>query len=173
MARDDFMWLRVLDAVAVLGGRRSLADRRVVIEVLDEAGFAGGRYELDGEGCRRSRRTADLTVPVEALGAVALGGPAVRALAAAGWLREEGAAGRARRHGRAPPLAGRPLVRNLVLERAGGARQLDAVGGRGGGGWWRWSSARSSSSLEAVVVGAALVVVADPPAVVVVVATTL
>ena len=89
VARDDFMWLRVLDPIPVLGRRRSLAAGRVVIEVLDEAGFAGGRYEVDGEGCRRSTRAADLTIPVEALGAVALGGSPVRTLAAAGWLQEE------------------------------------------------------------------------------------
>ena len=167
VARDDFMWLRVLDPVAVLGCRRSLTDRRVVIEVLDEAGFAGGSYELDGEGCRRSRRTADLTVPVEALGAVALGGPAVRGSAAAGWLREERPARSTTRTrsstGRSPPGA------QPGSERPVGARQLDAVvvvvaavvevvvGAVVG-------------VVEAVVVGAALVVVADPPAVVVVVA---
>ena len=55
----------------------------------------------------------DVTVPVEALGAVALGGSPVRLLAA-GWLQEERAGG-ARRPRRASPLAGRPLVRHLVL----------------------------------------------------------
>ena len=53
VARDDFMWLRVLDPVAVLGGRRCLAERH---------GDRGPRRgpaspaaaELDGEGCRRA-----------------------------------------------------------------------------------------------------------------------
>ena len=88
-ARDDFLWLRVLDPVAVLGGRRWLSDRRLVIDVIDGAGFANGRVEVEDGRCRRSRRTPDLTVPVEALGAFALGGTSVRALADAGWLQEE------------------------------------------------------------------------------------
>lgn len=88
-AHDDLLWLRVLDPVAVLDARRWLDERRLVLEVVDPAGFATGRFEIDGGRCHRSHRSPDLTVPVEALGALVLGGASVHSLADAGWLQEE------------------------------------------------------------------------------------
>jgi predicted acetyltransferase len=86
--RADFQWLRVLDAAAALTARRYLTPGRVVIEVVDPLGLAAGRYAVEGgpDGATASPTdsTADLTVPVDALGAAYLGGTAFRTLAEAG-----------------------------------------------------------------------------------------
>lgn len=76
------LWLRIYDVPAALTGRTyELADR-LVLEVVDRLGDgtgpAAGRYALeagpDGVTCRRTRRAADLELPVSALGAALLGG---------------------------------------------------------------------------------------------------
>lgn len=90
--RADFLWLRVLDAPAALAARRYLTPGRLVVEVSDPAGFANGRFTLDGgpdgASCRRTRAAADLTLGAEALGAAYLGGTTIRTLAEAGLVDE-------------------------------------------------------------------------------------
>jgi predicted acetyltransferase len=90
--RADFLWLRPLDVAALLAARTYLVSGRLVIEVVDSAGFAGGRYALDGgpDGatCVPTSDSPDLTVGVAGLGSVYLGGHAVRTLAAAGLVDE-------------------------------------------------------------------------------------
>ena len=85
--RADFQWLRVLDPAAALGARRYLTPGRVVLEVVDPLGLAGGRFAVDGgpEGASASTTdaSAGLTVPVDALGAAYLGGTTFRTLATA------------------------------------------------------------------------------------------
>ena len=88
-ARYDFLWCRVLDTAAALGSRRYSCEGRVVFDVVDDAGFAAGRYELDGgpDGarCRRApAASAGLTIPVDVLGALWMGGVSPVTLAAAG-----------------------------------------------------------------------------------------
>ena len=60
--------------------------------MIDPLGVAGGRYELEGgptgATCTRSRAEPELTVPVEALGSLYLGGVSVHLLAAAGLVDE-------------------------------------------------------------------------------------
>ncbi len=76
------LWLRIYDVPAALGGRAYETSDRLVIEVVDRVagsdGPAAGRYELEagpgGATCRPSRRTADLSIEVAALGAAYLGG---------------------------------------------------------------------------------------------------
>ena len=92
--RSDFLWVRILDPLAALQARRYLAAGRVVIEVRDEAGYAGGRFalEADEDGaavCRRTRRSPDVALDVQALGAAYLGGASLRTLAATGLVTEE------------------------------------------------------------------------------------
>ena len=88
--RADFQWLRVLDPVAALGARRYLTPGRVVLDVVDPLGLAAGRVAVDGgpDGASASPtdETAGLTVPVDALGAVYLGGATLRTLAAVGRI---------------------------------------------------------------------------------------
>jgi predicted acetyltransferase len=90
--RYDFMWLRVLDVPAALTGRDYLGEGRVVLEVLDPAGYAAGRFALDaspaGAACRATTETADLTLPVTALGSAYLGGHRLGTLAAANLVDE-------------------------------------------------------------------------------------
>ena len=92
MAIFDFVWVRPLDVPALLTARRYTASGRVVIDVVDDQGLAGGRFVLDaspeGATCRASDEPADLTMPVRTLGAVSLGGMRLRALHAAGWCDE-------------------------------------------------------------------------------------
>ena len=80
--RADFLWLRPLDVPALLGSRTYLAPGRVVLEVDDPLGYAAGRYALDGgpDGatCARTTDEPGLTLGVDVLGAVALGGPSLR-----------------------------------------------------------------------------------------------
>jgi predicted acetyltransferase len=90
--RNDFVWVRPLDVPALLTARTYTATGRVALEVVDDQGLAGGRFALDvspgGATCTPTRAAADLTMPIRTLGAVALGGPRVAMLHAAGWLDE-------------------------------------------------------------------------------------
>ena len=56
-----------------------------------------GRYEIGPSGAKRVRRAADLDVPIDALGAIYLGGTSVTELVNAGRIveRKAGAAARA------------------------------------------------------------------------------
>jgi len=91
-AKFDFLWVRVLDVCAALSGRTYAVRARLVIEVIDELGIAGGRYALDGgpEGaeCVPTKDSAELTVPVASLGSLLLGGVAARTLGLAGLVTE-------------------------------------------------------------------------------------
>ena len=90
--RFDFIWVRVLDVAAALSARRYLTKGRLVIEVTDGQGIAGGRFALDGgpDGatCTSTNATADLTLPVDTLGSMYLGGMSLLALADAGRVDE-------------------------------------------------------------------------------------
>ena len=90
--RSDYLWLRVLDVGRALASRRYLAEGRLVLEVEDPAGFAAGRYLLeggpDGADCRATNDEPDLCLPVASLGALYLGGPTARLLTAAGLIEE-------------------------------------------------------------------------------------
>jgi predicted acetyltransferase len=98
----DHVWLRPLDVPAALTARGYAAEGTVVLEVVDPAGYAGGRFELDaqsgGATCTPTTRSPDITAPADALGAAYLGGTPWTRLAAAGWIDEHtpGAAERAR-----------------------------------------------------------------------------
>ena len=91
-AVHDFVWVRVLDPVATLAGRTYATEGSLVIEVVDATGIAAGRFALeggpDGASCSPSAATADLTVPVDALGSVSLGGMAFARLAYVGRVDE-------------------------------------------------------------------------------------
>jgi predicted acetyltransferase len=90
--RADMLWLRLLDVPAALTGRGYRGSGRLVLEVIDPAGYAAGRFALDagpdGAQCTPSTGTADLTVPAAALATVYLGGFRLRTLADAGLLDE-------------------------------------------------------------------------------------
>jgi predicted acetyltransferase len=90
--RSDLLWLRPLDVPGVLSARRYLTEDRLVFEVTDPLGMSGGRFALDGgpDGatCRPSDASADLSVSLSALGAIALGGVSLGLLAAAGAIEE-------------------------------------------------------------------------------------
>jgi predicted acetyltransferase len=89
---SDHVWARVVDLAAALTARRYAVDGSLVLEVVDPAGYAGGRVSLEagpgGASCTPTTRSPDLTVPVGALGATYLGGLPWTRLAAAGWLDE-------------------------------------------------------------------------------------
>lgn len=90
--RADFLWIRPLDVAGMLAARSYLVCGRVVLEVVDAAGLAGGRFALDGgpdgASCMPTTASADLTLDAAALGSVYLGGYGVRMLAAAGLVDE-------------------------------------------------------------------------------------
>lgn len=90
--RHDFLWCRVLDVPAALSARRYRVEGELIVEIVDAQGFAAGRYELTGgpagARCTTSTRSPDLTMPVDTLGAILLGGFSLRRLAAAGWADE-------------------------------------------------------------------------------------
>ena len=98
--RADFLWIRPLDVVTMLSARSYLVPGQLVLEVVDAAGLAAGRYALDagsyGASCTRTTASADLTIDVAALGSIYLGSYRVRAFAAAGLLDEHSAGAVAR-----------------------------------------------------------------------------
>ncbi len=90
--RYDFVWIRIVDAVAALSSRRYAVDGHLVIEVTDSLGFAAGRYALDGgptgAQCVRTREAADVSMPVDALGSLYAGGVSARTLRDVGRIDE-------------------------------------------------------------------------------------
>ncbi|MEU3254508.1 GNAT family N-acetyltransferase [Streptomyces sp. NPDC006997] len=88
----DWLWVRILDVVRALEARTYAGVGEIVLEVVDEAGFAGGRYRLEvGEGgarCTATRADADLVMGVSELASLWLGEESVARLVALGLVRE-------------------------------------------------------------------------------------
>jgi len=112
----DCIWARVLDVSRFFEARRSLLPGEVVVEVVDDLGYASGRWHLelgpDGAAVSASSATADVTLPASALGALAFGGTSARRLADAGLLDEDVAGGVDRLEGllRASPAPWSPTT---------------------------------------------------------------
>ncbi len=89
-AQPDHIWLRVLDVPVALQTRPWYADGRVVLDVTDPQGHAAGRWSVTvADGAAEVARTddeADVTMPVDTLGSLYLGGVDVATMAAAGRL---------------------------------------------------------------------------------------
>ena len=91
----DGLWVRLVDVPRALSQRRYACAVDLVIEVADDIlpGNAG-RWRLQADGpaspacCERTTATADVVLPVQALGATYLGGTRLGALAAAGLAAE-------------------------------------------------------------------------------------
>ena len=84
--------MRPLDVPALLSARRYPVEQRVVLEVVDDMGYASGRFALDGgpDGatCTKARTRPEITLSASALGAVSLGGTSLATLARAGQVDE-------------------------------------------------------------------------------------
>jgi len=93
---NEFLWVRLFDPAVALAARGYERSDRLVVEVIDRLGAgsgpAAGRFELEaspaGATCRPTDRTADVTVPVAALGAAYLGGTRLRDAVRAGGADE-------------------------------------------------------------------------------------
>jgi len=72
------MWLRILDPVAALSARAYEAAGRIVLRITDKDGYAEGTFALEagpgGATCAASTESPDVTVPVDVLGSIYLGG---------------------------------------------------------------------------------------------------
>ncbi|MHA7262405.1 GNAT family N-acetyltransferase [Arthrobacter sp. TMN-37] len=96
---EDVLWVRLLDVAKALEGRGYRSAGRLVLEVADPMGIAGGTYELAVTGGRaRVERVdadseVDVALDVAALGSLYLGGVSPAALVGAGLVeqRTEGA----------------------------------------------------------------------------------
>lgn len=89
----DYLFVRVLDTPAVLEARRWRVPVDLVIDVADPFrpdGAAAGRFRVqggpDGSVCEPTSASADVSMGVEALGSLALGGADAAAMAAAGRI---------------------------------------------------------------------------------------
>lgn len=93
---SDGLWVRPMDVPALLAARRYRVPGSVVLEVRDEFFEAGGRYRLeggpDGATCERTEAAAEISLGVEQLGAVYLGGQALADLAWVGLIQGDAAA---------------------------------------------------------------------------------
>jgi predicted acetyltransferase len=95
----DGLWIRLVDVGTALAQRRYACPVDVVIEVTDELfGANQGRWRLTASNaaapagyaatCERATAPADVTLPVQALGAAYLGGTRLGPMAAAGRISE-------------------------------------------------------------------------------------
>lgn len=104
------LYVRVLDVPRVLAARSYAAAGTSVLEVVDPSGRSGGRWRLETDGatatCEPSSAAPDVTVPIDALAGVVLGGVPATSLLDGRRLREE----------RAGAVAG--LDRLMATERA-------------------------------------------------------
>jgi predicted acetyltransferase len=90
--RSDSMWARVLDVPVALAARSYRAPAHLVVDVVDDLGFAEGRFALDvspeGATCTPTTRSPHVTMPAWVLGAAYLGGAPLVAMGRAGLLDE-------------------------------------------------------------------------------------
>ncbi|HTW99190.1 MAG TPA: GNAT family N-acetyltransferase [Acidimicrobiales bacterium] len=90
--RHDFVWARPLDVPTALTRRSYLGEGSVVVAVADPLGYAAGTYRLeagpDGASCSRTSESPELSLGVDSLGSLYLGGVAAPALALAGRIDE-------------------------------------------------------------------------------------
>ncbi|MSO87270.1 MAG: GNAT family N-acetyltransferase [Acidimicrobiia bacterium] len=99
VARDrfDVIWSRILDVPSTFGAYRTADERRAVVEVVDGLGFTTGRWRIelgpDGSQAVPTTDSADVRLPISALGALHLGGPSVGRLHEAGWIDEDSPGG--------------------------------------------------------------------------------
>jgi predicted acetyltransferase len=89
----DFVWLRVLDPAKVLAARTYAKADRVVLRVEDKDGYAQGTYALetaaDGTAaCEPTLESPDVTLPVDRLGSIYLGGYTAARFGALGQIEE-------------------------------------------------------------------------------------
>lgn len=87
----DALWVRLMDLPAALAARRYESDGVITVDVADPTRpESAGTYRLevaDGEGsCERVTATADLTLDIDVLGHLFLGGGDAMAMAAAGRI---------------------------------------------------------------------------------------
>ncbi len=93
----DWLWVRILDVVRALEARPydGTGGGSLVLEVVDAAGFAGGRYRLEvsADGAASctpgTRDAAELTLDVRELAALWLGDESAVRRAALGRVQEE------------------------------------------------------------------------------------
>ncbi|WP_309620541.1 GNAT family N-acetyltransferase [Salinibacterium sp.] len=94
----DHLWLRILDVTATLESRTYSAPGRCILRVQDDLGYATGDYllEVDAAGSGQVRAmdgsrdaTASVSLDVNALSALFLGGTSAAMLAAAGLIAED------------------------------------------------------------------------------------
>ena len=97
----DHLWARILDVKAALEARTYSAPTILGLEISDDLGFAGGRFELavDATGTATVRpvpeptsvpgsgEAADLTLSINDLSAIYLGGTSVNTLVRAGRIK--------------------------------------------------------------------------------------
>jgi predicted acetyltransferase len=89
----DWLWVRILDVVKALEARTYEGTGTLVLEVVDPAGPAGGRWRLeaaaDGASCTPTTGRADLTLDVRELASLWLGDESAVRLSALGRVQEE------------------------------------------------------------------------------------
>jgi len=83
----DHLWLRILDVSAALSAREFYAPLDLIIEVTDALGHAAGRYHL-GATTTRVDTPAALSLSINDLSAIYLGGVSATTLARAGRIHE-------------------------------------------------------------------------------------
>lgn len=93
VARCDFLWSRLLDPVAALSARTYRVPGSCRFEVLDPDGWAAGHYLLEAAGdgtgnCRAWPGPVEVTLTVQALSALWLGGGNLCAAALSGQVVE-------------------------------------------------------------------------------------
>ena len=95
---QDGLWLRLVEVGSALAARAYRADGRVTVEVTHDPVFADnvGTWTIDGGDVRRSRRSADVRLPVDSLAAAYLGGFSFADLVRSGRAEESRRGGAAR-----------------------------------------------------------------------------
>jgi predicted acetyltransferase len=89
-AIHDETWLRIIDAGRALSARRYEGDGTVTIAVNDELlGKNSATFTITGDGAEPTARRPDVSVGIEGLAAVLLGGTTWRSLAAGGLARTD------------------------------------------------------------------------------------
>ena len=88
----DNLWLRPLDVPRMLEARDYPVNGSLVLELVDKAGFAGGRFRLEaspeGSQCRATHDAPDLSMEIGELGALYLGDEAATRLVTLGRVEE-------------------------------------------------------------------------------------